>query len=89
MQKQTIMIVNKLGLHARAAAKLVKLASSFDSDITIRREQREVNGKSIMGVMLLAASKGTNIELTASGNDEEIAIAELAELIENRFGEDE
>ncbi|OUD14229.1 HPr family phosphocarrier protein [Thioflexithrix psekupsensis] len=89
MQRQTLTIVNKLGLHARAAAKLVRLASSFDSDITVRREQREVNGKSIMGVMLLAASKGTQIELVVSGHDEEIALAELADLIENRFGEEE
>jgi len=89
VQRQTLTIINKLGLHARAAAKLVKLASSFDSDITVRRDQREVNGKSIMGVMLLAASKGTEIELVVSGSDEDIALAELADLIESRFGEEE
>lgn len=89
MQKQTVTIINKLGLHARAAAKLVRLASSFDSNIQLKREKREANGKSIMGVMLLAASKGTQIELIVSGSDEEEAISELASLINNRFGEDE
>ncbi|ALG67555.1 HPr family phosphocarrier protein [Beggiatoa leptomitoformis] len=89
MLKQTFTIVNKLGLHARAAAKLVKLASAFDSDIKIKRQQREVNGKSIMGVMMLAAAKGTQVDITVSGIDEEIAMAELADLIESRFGESE
>jgi len=89
MQKQTVTIINKLGLHARAAAKLVRLASSFDSEIQLKRDKREANGKSIMGVMLLAASKGTQIELIVSGSDEEAAISELAALINNRFGEDE
>jgi phosphocarrier protein len=87
--RETVTIVNKLGLHARAAAKLVRLASSFDSDIQIKRQQREVNGKSIMGVMLLAAGKGTEIELTVSGTDEVDALEELTKLIANRFGEDE
>lgn len=89
MLRETVTIVNKLGLHARAAAKLVRLASSFDSDIQIKRQQREVNGKSIMGVMLLAAGKGTEIELTVSGTDEVDALDELTKLIANRFGEDE
>ncbi|EIJ42795.1 phosphotransferase system HPr (HPr) family protein [Beggiatoa alba B18LD] len=89
MLKQTFTIVNKLGLHARAAAKLVKLASAFDSDIKIKRGQREVNGKSIMGVMMLAAAKGTEVDITTSGIDEEIAMAEIADLIESRFGEAE
>lgn len=89
MLRETVTIVNKLGLHARAAAKLVRLASSFDSDIQIKRQQREVNGKSIMGVMLLAAGKGTEIELTVSGTDEVDALEELTKLIANRFGEDE
>jgi phosphocarrier protein len=89
MLRQTLTIVNKLGLHARAAAKLVKLASSFESDIQVKRQQREVNGKSIMGVMLLAAGKGTEIELIVAGNDEAVAIAELTQLIENGFGEEE
>ncbi len=89
MLRETVTIVNKLGLHARAAAKLVRLASSFDSEIQIKRQQREVNGKSIMGVMLLAAGKGTEIELTISGSDEANALEELTKLIANRFGEDE
>ncbi|MDD2814166.1 MAG: hypothetical protein RL368_1732 [Pseudomonadota bacterium] len=89
MLRETVTIVNKLGLHARAAAKLVRLASSFDSEIQIKRQQREVNGKSIMGVMLLAAGKGTEIELTVSGTDEVDALDELTKLIANRFGEDE
>jgi len=89
MLRKTLTIVNKLGLHARAAAKLVKLASSFESDIQVKRQQREVNGKSIMGVMLLAASKGTEIELTVTGEDENDAMAELTQLIQSGFGEEE
>ncbi|OQW91448.1 MAG: phosphocarrier protein HPr [Beggiatoa sp. IS2] len=89
MLKKTLTIVNKLGLHARAAAKLVQLASSFESEIQVKRQKREVNGKSIMGVMLLAASKGTEIELTVCGTDETVALEKLVELIQNRFGEEE
>ncbi len=89
MLKQTLCIVNKLGLHARAAAKLVKLASSFESHVQVKRQQREVNGKSIMGVMLLAAGKGTEIELTVEGTDEEQAMEELSQLIQSGFGEEE
>ncbi len=89
MLRQTLTIINKLGLHARAAAKLVKLASAFESDIQVKRLQREVNGKSIMGVMMLAASKGSEIELTVSGMDEETAMAQLINLVQTRFGEEE
>jgi len=89
MLDKTVTIVNKLGLHARAAAKFVTLASSFSSDIKLGRNGQEVNGKSIMGVMMLAASKGTDIRLIAEGNDEHEAIEKLTELIENRFGESE
>jgi phosphocarrier protein len=89
MLKQTLNIVNKLGLHARAAAKLVKLASSFESQVQVKRQQREVNGKSIMGVMLLAAGKGTEIELIVDGVDETTAMAELTQLIQSGFGEEE
>ncbi|BAP57205.1 phosphotransferase system HPr family protein [Thioploca ingrica] len=89
MLKQTLRIVNKLGLHARAAAKLVKLASAFESQVQVKRQQREVNGKSIMGVMLLAASKGTEIELTVDGVDEIKAMEELSQLIQGGFGEEE
>jgi phosphocarrier protein len=87
--QKTLTIVNKLGLHARAAAKLVKLASTFGSDIYLKRKQREVNGKSIMGVMLLAAGKGTEIELSVSGEDEEEAFKKIVELIKSGFGEEE
>ncbi len=89
MLKDTLTIVNKLGLHARAAAKLVKLASTFSSDVYLKRKQREVNGKSIMGVMLLAAGKGAEIELSVSGEDEEQAFKKIAELVKNGFGEEE
>ncbi len=89
MQDKTVTIVNKLGLHARAAAKFVTLASSFASDIKVAREGQEVNGKSIMGVMMLAASKGSDITVIADGNDERDAIERLTELITQRFGEKE
>ncbi len=89
MRDQTVTIVNKLGLHARAAAKFVTLAGSFASDIKVSRNGQEVNGKSIMGVMMLAASKGSEITLKASGNDEHAAIDGLVELIAQRFGENE
>lgn len=89
MLKETLTIVNKLGLHARAAAKLVKSASSYESDVFLKRQQREANGKSIMGVMMLAAGKGTEIELVVSGDDEQNAMIELKNLIESGFGEEE
>lgn len=83
------MIVNKLGLHARAAAKFVTLASSFEADIRLCKGKREVNGKSIMGVMMLAAARGTQLEIHAAGADAEQALDCLEELICQRFGEDE
>lgn len=89
MLKQTLTIVNKLGLHARAATKLVKLASSFESSVQVKRQKREVNGKSIMGVMLLAASKGCEIELIVDGVDETLAMSKLGHLIQSGFGEEE
>jgi len=89
MQNRTVTIVNKLGLHARAAAKFVTLASSFASDIKVARNGQEVNGKSIMGVMMLAASRGSDITLIADGDDEKDAVTRLAELIAQRFGEEE
>lgn len=88
MLKKEITIINKLGLHARAAAKFVSLAASFSSDIGLARDNKRVNGKSIMGVMMLAASKGTILELSAEGNDEALAMERLEELIQNRFGEE-
>lgn len=89
MQDKTVTIVNKLGLHARAAAKFVTLASTFASDIKVARNGQQVNGKSIMGVMMLAASRGTQITLIVDGDDENEAIDRLSDLIEQRFGEDE
>ncbi len=89
MLNKEVTIVNKLGLHARAAAKFVSLASGFESDILLKRNGKSVNGKSIMGVMMLAAGCGTTIELSANGNDEYKAIAELEALIEDRFGEEQ
>ncbi len=82
-------IVNKLGFHARAAVQFVQLASKFKSDIKVKKDNVVVCGKSIMGVLMLAASKGTNITLIAEGEDEQQAIKELGELIENGFGESE
>ena len=89
MLKQTLTIINKLGLHARAAAKLVKLASQFESEVLVKRKQREVNGKSIMGVMLLAAARGTEIELSVDGADEAVAMASICDLVQSGFGEEE
>jgi phosphocarrier protein HPr len=82
-------IVNKLGLHARAAAKLTHLASSFQSEIWISRSGRRVNAKSIMGVMMLAAGKGSKVKLEADGTDADAALKALSALIANRFGEGE
>ena len=89
MKSKTITIINKLGLHARAAAKFVTLASRFRSNIQVKRGNRCVNGKSIMGVMLLAASKGTELEILADGEDADQALEALAQLINNRFDEAE
>ena len=84
-----IEIINKLGMHARAAAKFVKLATSFDSKIDIQKDSRRVNAKSIMGVMMLAASKGSTIPIHADGRDAEKSLDALEQLINNRFDEDE
>ncbi len=84
-----VTIVNKLGLHARAAAKFVTMASKYESEIHLIKDNRQVNGKSIMGVMMLAAGKGTVLELRADGPDAEAAVAGLAELVDKRFEEAE
>jgi len=81
-------IVNKLGLHARASALLVKTASRFRSDIKVEREGVEVNGKSIMGIMMLAAAKGTTVRVKVEGEDESEAMTVLGELIRDGFGEE-
>ncbi len=87
MQSKEVTVVNKLGLHARAAAKLVKLASTYDSSVQLVRDTHCVNGKSIMGVMMLAASQGTTLELVVDGDDEDKAIVSLIELFQSGFGE--
>lgn len=88
MHEKEFTIVNKLGLHARASALLVKNSTRFHADIRIEREGVEVNGKSIMGIMMLAAAKGSAIRLKIEGEDEEEAMSVLGELITNGFGED-
>lgn len=89
MKTATIQIVNKLGMHARASAKFVTLAAQFKSDVTLGRNGQNANGKSIMGIMMLAAGKGSQVDLIVNGEDEEQAMQALVELIDNRFGEDE
>jgi phosphocarrier protein len=86
--KCQVVILNKLGLHARAAAKLVTVAAGFACEIRLLRGSREVNAKSIMGVMMLAAAKGTQLEIVAEGEDAPAALAALAALIERRFDEE-
>ena len=89
MPKTTISISNKLGLHARASAKLTKLAGSFRSEIHLSRNGRRVNAKSIMGVMMLAAGLGSEIEIDTEGSDADVAMAALRALVASKFGEEE
>ena len=89
MLKREVEIVNKLGLHARASAKLTQTAGQFAADVFVRKAGRRVNAKSIMGVMMLAAGKGTKIELETSGADEQEAMEAVVALITNLFGEGE
>jgi phosphocarrier protein len=85
--ERTVTIANKNGLHARPAAEIVKMAAKFKSDILLVRDELEVNGKSIMGVMMLAAEFGSSLLLRADGPDEKEAVGAIAQLIESRFGE--
>jgi phosphocarrier protein HPr len=89
MPSAEALIVNKLGLHARAAAKLTHLAGSFQAEIWLSRSGRRVNAKSIMGVMMLAAGQGTSVQIEAEGADADEAIAALSKLIADKFGEGE
>ena len=89
MISRQVTIINKLGLHARAAAKLVNVASAHAAEVWVRKSGQEVNGKSIMGVMMLAASCGTEIELVTDGEEEQQAMEALVNLIADRFGEGE
>lgn len=88
MIRKKVSIVNEAGLHARPAAALVKVASKFDSDFFIHMHGYRVNGKSILGVMTLAAEKGAELEIEVDGSDEQEAIEAITELIENGFGEE-
>ncbi len=87
MPERTVQIVNRNGLHARPAAEIVKLAAKFQSEITVVKEDLDVNGKSIMGVMMLAAEHGSSITFRAEGPDAEQALDALATLVANKFGE--
>ena len=87
MPTREFAIVNKLGLHARAASKFVTVASEYEADIKVSKDGREVSGKSIMGVMMLAAARGSRIEVSAEGDDAEAALDALEELVRDRFGE--
>lgn len=89
MLEQNLVIINRLGLHARAAAKFSTTASQFGSKINVSCHGKVVNGKSIMGLMMLAAARGTEIDISAEGDDAEAALTALRTLVENRFGEAE
>ncbi len=88
MIRRPLRIINKLGLHARAASKFVDLASRYEAEVTLGKSGQEVSGKSIMGVMMLGAGRGTELELAVEGPDEEEAAEALSALVENRFGEE-
>ena len=89
MKKKNLLIENKLGLHARAAAQIVKTASAFISRILLLKDGLEVDGKSIMGIMMLAAAKGSSLTVQIEGSDEDAALAELERLFRDKFGEKE
>lgn len=89
MLQKEVEIINKLGLHARASAKLTQAASAFKSDVFLARNGRRVNAKSIMGVMMLAAARGSTVNIETEGEDEERAMAAITALINDRFGEGE
>ena len=89
MQTKEVEIINKLGLHARAAAKITQLSGKFQSEVWLSRNDHKVNAKSIMGVMMLAANKGSKINIETTGSDETEAMLALINLIEDYFGEDE
>ena len=89
MPRKDVEIINRLGLHARASAKLTQLASSFSCEVWLERDGRRVNAKSIMGVMMLAAAKGASLTIDTAGENEDAALDALVALIAERFGEDE
>lgn len=87
--EKTVQIGNKRGLHARAAAKFVKMVEQFNADVKVAKDDMEVGGSSIMGLLMLSASKGTAIRISAAGEQAETALSELAALVERKFDEDE
>jgi phosphocarrier protein len=87
MPERNVVVKNKLGLHARPAAEIVKIAGKFKSQITILRDDMEVNGKSIMGVMMLTAEKGTTLTVRAEGDDADQALDAIEKLVDGKFGE--
>ena len=89
MIRQPVTIINRLGLHARAASKLVETATGYRSDIWLERDSKRINGKSIMGVLMLAAAKGTELTVEVAGADESQALSAITQLIASRFGEDD
>ena len=88
MTSQAVTVVNQLGMHARAAAKFVHLAARFDAKVRVARDRREMDGKSIMGILLLAAARGSTITISADGADERDAVEALVALVRSGFGED-
>jgi phosphocarrier protein HPr len=88
MTVRTVTVVNQLGMHARAAAKFVHMASKYTSDVRVSRHGREMDGKSIMGILLLAAARGSSLTISANGADERDAVTALAGLVDSGFGED-
>jgi phosphocarrier protein HPr len=88
MTSQAVTVVNRLGMHARAAAKFVHLATRYQSKVRVARDRREMDGKSIMGILLLAAGRGSTITISAEGTDEAAAVAALVALVQSGFGED-
>jgi phosphocarrier protein len=88
MTSQEVTVVNQLGMHARAAAKFVHLATRYEARVTVARDRRETDGKSIMGILLLAAARGSTITISAVGADEQDAVAALVGLVQTGFGED-
>ncbi|MDR2881371.1 MAG: HPr family phosphocarrier protein [Azoarcus sp.] len=89
MPKTEVEIINKLGLHARASAKLARLANSFVSEVWLERNERRVSAKSVMGLMMLAATQGATLTIETVGRDADEAMDRIVELIANRFGEEE
>jgi len=88
MTSQAVTVRNQLGMHARAAAKFVHLATRFEAKVRVARDRREMDGKSIMGILLLAAARGSTITISAEGADEQDAVSALVALVESGFGED-